>query len=952
MTDEIAPIGWLGAPVGLGVDKTHGPVAFGPGGLLAAGTREIRVWSIPSGELRCAASVDDLARGFCFTPDGARLLLTTRDRLLRVSIATGEVAELFRGDLRGGCVMVPGEPWVIVPDNAQVNLIHVDTGVVERQHKPHRATVYGVDAAGELMATASGKVARVFDGLRGARLGKARRYKGARNPLLRVTLSADGALLLAGDNKGWVLVWDVASEELLWEGPGRGAAFTPDGQRVIANVCVKYDDDDVRWSVATLDARTGDRLAQFPAEAVSVITLSDDGALVAYTTTQAYAVALWDLAREERLLTGTGHRNTVGAVIRAPERATLLSSSTDGLLAEWPLDGGDPIRSLRTDGVFMGTSTLALSGDGAWLACAEGLRVHLRAMDTWEARWSWSEDLNDTRRVIWLKDDAVLMVLCAKKYKGYARIFFLDAATGAPLASLERLDFEPRDGWEEEGRAVVVGSGYAIVIDLDTFDIVRRVTLAGRTAPTRMLNVTHREALVFGPEILTELVEIDTGASRVTLESVGGVVATCFAGDDEEVVVIADHEDTLHLMDRRDGRRFRSLHLQLPEELDSGTIRLHRVSGACVATSWKDGRVALWDTSEWQPPQRAQVDREGVNPQLTELRALLHLEPDKGTWTRLCDLLSGWEASPQLALDYAAPHLEAWPDALRVLPRAWLAALLFGQRTPLAALARVVHEKEVFDATVPMLVAAPELSELVHLRVGGAGLQNDGAKALAAAEWPKLRELSITSAGLRITGARALAKAPFMAGLRTLLLRNTPIQGKGAAALVASPALSGLDTLSVFFCDAADEHFARALTEARHLAGLKKLELGFKRAFSLAPLTAASHLSALESFSIFSSGRRPGDYDDQLEAFTQAEHLSGLRALRLDGVRVNDANLVALARAVFAPSLEDLNVYMDWSVGAESIERFRDSFPKLNPEMREHLTRVAAHERRYRQGQT
>ncbi|MEO1268552.1 MAG: ribosomal protein L7/L12 [Myxococcota bacterium] len=68
-----------------------------------------------------------------------------------------------------------------------------------------------------------------------------------------------------------------------------------------------------------------------------------------------------------------------------------------------------------------------------------------------------------------------------------------------------------------------------------------------------------------------------------------------------------------------------------------------------------------------------------LNPLLERLRDILHREPSESVWDELCALLDRWPLEHKtVALDYALPHLEMWPDALRPPPHRWRLAYLEG----------------------------------------------------------------------------------------------------------------------------------------------------------------------------------------------------------------------------------------------------------------------------------
>jgi hypothetical protein len=109
-------------------------------------------------------------------------------------------------------------------------------------------------------------------------------------------------------------------------------------------------------------------------------------------------------------------------------------------------------------------------------------------------------------------------------------------------------------------------------------------------------------------------------------------------------------------------------------------------------------------------------------PSLEGLRRLLYEPPSPETWAALCALVEGWreEALWPLAADYAAQHLEGWPDALREAPHAWWRAARAGSPPRGWPLARAMRLGAATRGEADALRAAIEgshLQKITHWKI-------------------------------------------------------------------------------------------------------------------------------------------------------------------------------------------------------------------------------------------
>ncbi|MEO1269001.1 MAG: hypothetical protein AAFX99_12940, partial [Myxococcota bacterium] len=614
---------------------------------------------------------------------------------------------------------------------------------------------------------------------------------------------------------------------------------------------------------------------------------------------------------------------------------TLVTASRDATVAEWSLDDHTLNRHRRLDSIY-GDTPIALSADGTWLACAEGLCARLRAWDSLAPAWVWDNDLNILKALVWVTH-SILLLLCESKHKGYAQVFAVDQQ-GNALFGYDRVGFKPITAFPlDDGRIAVLGRGRVLLLNSDPWQVIGTIVFSCYNLPWCPTIPNRQEILAFIDACRLATIDVTTGTILRTFEPIDAI--TSAGALDEEVILVTDAQGTWHLLDRASGRIFRRVTPQFPDDVDPSKLRLHPLPPDRLATSWPNGQLAVWDmaavrhTAPLTPPQQ------GVSPQLAELRSLLYTSPSAPTWNALCTLLDRWEGPLQLALDYAEPLLEDWPDTLRAIPGRWLARLLSGQRVPWARLARRVVLSNAFDAAMAPLAAAPELSQLVHLSLSGKGLRNAGALALAEATWPHLQSLSLHNTHIRINGCRALAQASFMRHLTALELGYSTFQDKGVAAFLGNCTMERLTSLRIMHCTSGQPPtFTKAFIQATHLGTLRTLVMNPKIHLHVEMFAEATWLCQLETLELHAPHHSPTI--EGVTRLAQATHLASLRALKLDA-RLNNRDLEGLAGASFAPTLQQLHLH-SWTtrhLSRDALDHMLAHMPNLDEASRQRLQR-------------
>jgi uncharacterized protein (TIGR02996 family) len=281
-----------------------------------------------------------------------------------------------------------------------------------------------------------------------------------------------------------------------------------------------------------------------------------------------------------------------------------------------------------------------------------------------------------------------------------------------------------------------------------------------------------------------------------------------------------------------------------------------------------------------------------------------------------------------LAALLASPHLTALAEFDLKNYRVSLAALrVLARAKTLPGLCRLSLQdnSQLGDAGMALLAQAPFLEQLTHLSLGGTGIGDAGAQALAGcgrlrnlrslelaalfgsgnrvgaagtkallAALPALSSFWVPSNPIGPGGAEALAAWPGLARSRELNLEQCALGSAGAAALAASPNLSGLTYLRLYSNGIGPEG-ARALADAKYLTHLRELDLGANEIGDegAAALARAPHLAGLRELSLWSN--KIGDRG--AAALAASPHLTNLTELRLYMNEIGDRGAAALARS-------------------------------------------------------
>lgn len=238
-------------------------------------------------------SIRDLA----FSPDGKRLASAGNDtRCIIWSLATGRAAQVI-------------------------------------EH-PHQVSHAAFSADGQMVATSSVGVCRLWDAVTGRPLAQPLEDDG------NVAFSSDGRTLATGSLNGPVRLWGLdtggpLSRSLPHADLIRAAAFSPDGKTVVTGA---QDGKAQLWNV-----ETGERIGPVLAhkKTIDAIVYSPDGKYVASGSWDNTA-RIWD-ARTGAALSGPlAHQGSVHAVAFSPTSPLLATGGNDKLVRFWTVPDGNP----------------------------------------------------------------------------------------------------------------------------------------------------------------------------------------------------------------------------------------------------------------------------------------------------------------------------------------------------------------------------------------------------------------------------------------------------------------------------------------------------------------------------------------------------------------------------------------------------------------------------------
>jgi len=349
----------------------------------------LRILNHGSGPIKVAFRVDGTCIASCGEEDGLIKLWDVRAGIIFCTLQrpkTGPASIAFNPE---GSLLASGDHvgalnvWDLRHDPQTVH--HIGT------IQAHRTFVGAVSfAPNGLLASASyGGHVRLWESRSGKLL---KTFQGYSRLITVMAFSPDGKLLVQGDKSGQVRVWALLSGQCLstvqaHDGPVWALAVAPDGRTFTGHTGVVWTlafspdgewlasgsgDKDIRLWCTGPDSRTrakGHVVLHGATDWVWSLAFSGDDKSLASGHSNG-EVRVWDLRSQECHTVLRNQTPTIGALQFSADGRTLITSSDREALAWWDL-ASETCRSIpETLSASNCNNAIALSRDGALLACA------------------------------------------------------------------------------------------------------------------------------------------------------------------------------------------------------------------------------------------------------------------------------------------------------------------------------------------------------------------------------------------------------------------------------------------------------------------------------------------------------------------------------------------------------------------------------------------------------
>ncbi|MBR1125228.1 TIR domain-containing protein [Bradyrhizobium lablabi] len=568
--------------------------AFSPDGkriVTSSKDRTARLWDSVSGELESEFGDRDVSTA-AFSPDGTRIVTGSEDGTARIWDAAGrKILGKFKGhDAKVYAATFSADASRIVTASEDKTAIvwNVASGEPACRFKGHRDEVYraAFSPDGARIVTASrDQSARVWDAARCAELSE---LKGYRSVVLDAEFSPDGARIVTASDDGVARVWDATSGEMLGELTGHrsrvhSAVFSPDGRRILT----ASEDGTARlWDAGNGEAQrelTGHgswvRAAVFALDGKRIVTASGDG-----------TARVWDVASGDPLLVFAGHRQWVLSAAFSRDGARLVTASTDKTARVWDAASGALLHELKDhrDGV----AGAAFSPDGTRIATASDDGT-VRVWDAANGKTlrELAEHGGVINGVAFSPDGTRIATASGDKT---ARVW--DTATGETLHKLEgHGDRVMSVAFSPDGRQIVTAS----------FDQTARVwdATSGKTLHTLPGHTDKVMGAAFSPDgarIVTasydRTARVWDAVSGSVLRELKGhtdaLYSAAFSPDGARIVT-ASYDRTARVWDVASGLVLR----ELKGHSDGVASAEFSPDGTRVVTASGDGTARMWDVS-------------------------------------------------------------------------------------------------------------------------------------------------------------------------------------------------------------------------------------------------------------------------------------------------------------------------------------------------------------------
>ena len=412
--------------------------------------------------------------------------------------------------------------------------------------------------------------------------------------LTDLVISRNDRWIAAGSQAGNVYVWTLPDKALrpvisAHVGAVNGLAFTADERFLI----IAGDDGKLRrWRIAP--GQFEHELLQTNASAATVAADAVGRRIAAGA--QDNRLYLFDAGTGALLWNRPAHSLGVSAVEFSPDGAYIASGGYDGTVQIWNADTGDPVYACDE---FRGVITgLSFDRTGSRLLISDALgNASVTDWRSTRATCVQALDTEKTTAAALFPDGEHYLVGCAN---GLIRVF---EAKGCTLAAELRgheygvvsFAFSAKGTWFASAAYDGTVRFWQIRPDANP------IRLRGHYSTVQALCFADegRALITGGSDLLLRRWDIETGALLQTIPGHRDSITDCFSTPDGGTLLTAAYLDGIRLWKAESGEFIRSL------DITRGTAALNTVSicpdGTCVASSFQDGIVGVWDLETGKP---------------------------------------------------------------------------------------------------------------------------------------------------------------------------------------------------------------------------------------------------------------------------------------------------------------------------------------------------------------
>ncbi len=365
-------------------------VAFHPKGeLFASGGEDgrINLWEVRSG--RCLETLrlhTTRAMSIAFSPEGDMLASGSYDGTVEVWQIGGESGPHRLRTLQGHSTWVSsvafGPAGLIASASygGKVKLWETESGKSLRTLQGYSSVVRSVtfNPDGSLLVHGDDKgMLRVWEvgRERGGKEGSGRclrAFQGHAGPIWSVICSPDGKIVASGGDDQSIKLWEVGKEgsghclrtflghtAVVWS-----LAFSPDGSLLASG---SHDRTVKLWRIGREEGEACLKTLHGHATMVWSLAFSPDGSLLASGDNDG-EIKLWEVGSGRCLKTLQGGASPVGALVFSADGNTLISSSNDEGVSLWEVSSGHCLKALPGRGLVSWFRAMAFSRDGKLVA--------------------------------------------------------------------------------------------------------------------------------------------------------------------------------------------------------------------------------------------------------------------------------------------------------------------------------------------------------------------------------------------------------------------------------------------------------------------------------------------------------------------------------------------------------------------------------------------------------